>query len=98
MRRLAAAISSGGKQTPRAAASRRTPETQPLGGENPTLDGYAKIKVPAQTQTGKVFRLRDKTWMDEAPAAMYRNILFLLCFLFPARSTFTNIQEHCCEW
>ena len=33
-----------------------------LGGEIeiPTLDGYAKIKVPAETQTGKVFRLRGK--------------------------------------
>ena len=28
--------------------------------EIPTLDGYAKIKVPAETQTGKVFRLRGK--------------------------------------
>ena len=26
----------------------------------PTLDGYAKIKVPPETQTGKVFRLRGK--------------------------------------
>jgi molecular chaperone DnaJ len=33
-----------------------------LGGEIeiPTLDGYAKIKIPAETQTGKVFRLRNK--------------------------------------
>jgi molecular chaperone DnaJ len=33
-----------------------------LGGdiEIPTLDGYAKIKVPPETQTGKVFRLRSK--------------------------------------
>jgi molecular chaperone DnaJ len=33
-----------------------------LGGEIeiPTLDGYAKIKVPAETQSGKVFRLRGK--------------------------------------
>lgn len=33
-----------------------------LGGEIeiPTLDGYAKIKIPAGTQTGKVFRLRGK--------------------------------------
>jgi len=33
-----------------------------LGGEIeiPTLDGYAKIRVPAETQTGKVFRLRGK--------------------------------------
>ena len=33
-----------------------------LGGEIqiPTLDGSAKIKVPAETQTGKVFRLRGK--------------------------------------
>jgi molecular chaperone DnaJ len=33
-----------------------------LGGEIeiPTLDGYAKIKIPAETQTGKVFRLRGK--------------------------------------
>jgi len=33
-----------------------------LGGEIeiPTLDGYAKIKVPPETQTGKVFRLRGK--------------------------------------
>jgi molecular chaperone DnaJ len=28
--------------------------------EIPTLDGYAKLKVPAETQTGKVFRLRGK--------------------------------------
>ncbi|MGH8751131.1 MAG: molecular chaperone DnaJ [Burkholderiales bacterium] len=33
-----------------------------LGGEIeiPTLDGYAKIKIPTETQTGKVFRLRGK--------------------------------------
>ena len=33
-----------------------------LGGEIkiPTLDGYAKIKVPPETQTGKIFRLRGK--------------------------------------
>jgi molecular chaperone DnaJ len=33
-----------------------------LGGEIeiPTLDGYAKIKIPAETQSGKVFRLRGK--------------------------------------
>ncbi|MGZ5146003.1 MAG: molecular chaperone DnaJ, partial [Burkholderiales bacterium] len=33
-----------------------------LGGdiEIPTLEGYAKIKVPAETQSGKVFRLRGK--------------------------------------
>jgi molecular chaperone DnaJ len=33
-----------------------------LGGEIeiPTLDGSAKIKIPAETQTGKVFRLRGK--------------------------------------
>ena len=33
-----------------------------LGGEIeiPTLDGVAKLKVPAETQTGKVFRLRGK--------------------------------------
>src|SRR5262245_8894259 len=36
--------------------------TAALGGEIeiPTLDGYAKIKVPPETQTGKVFRLRSK--------------------------------------
>src|SRR3546814_8576017 len=26
----------------------------------PTLDGEAEIRLPAETQTGKVFRLRDK--------------------------------------
>src|SRR5262245_6017756 len=33
-----------------------------LGGdvEIPTLDGYAKIKVPSGTQTGQMFRLRGK--------------------------------------
>jgi len=33
-----------------------------LGGEIeiPTLDGYAKIKVPSETQSGRVFRLRGK--------------------------------------
>ena len=33
-----------------------------LGGEIevPTLDGHARIKVPAGTQTGKIFRLRSK--------------------------------------
>lgn len=33
-----------------------------LGGEIeiPTLDGYAKLKIPAETQSGKVFRLRGK--------------------------------------
>ncbi len=33
-----------------------------LGGEIeiPTLDGQAKIKIPAETQTGQVFRLRNK--------------------------------------
>ncbi|MEZ5626822.1 MAG: molecular chaperone DnaJ [Rhodocyclaceae bacterium] len=36
--------------------------TAALGGdiEIPTLDGMARIKVPAETQTGKVFRLRGK--------------------------------------
>jgi molecular chaperone DnaJ len=36
--------------------------TAALGGdiEIPTLDGYAKVKVPAETQSGKVFRLRGK--------------------------------------
>ena len=36
--------------------------TAALGGEIdiPTLDGTAKIKVPAETQSGKVFRLRGK--------------------------------------
>ncbi len=33
-----------------------------IGGEIeiPTLDGYAKIKIPAETQSGKIFRLRGK--------------------------------------
>src|SRR5512139_1925123 len=36
--------------------------TAALGGELeiPTLDGHAKIKIPAETQSGKVFRLRGK--------------------------------------
>ncbi len=36
--------------------------TAALGGEIeiPTLDSYAKIKIPAETQTGKIFRLRGK--------------------------------------
>jgi molecular chaperone DnaJ len=36
--------------------------TAALGGdiEIPTLDGYAKVKIPAETQSGKVFRLRGK--------------------------------------
>jgi molecular chaperone DnaJ len=36
--------------------------TAALGGdiEIPTLDGYAKIKVPPETQTGRIFRLRGK--------------------------------------
>ena len=36
--------------------------TAALGGEIeiPTLDGSARIKVPAETQSGKTFRLRDK--------------------------------------
>jgi len=36
--------------------------TAALGGEIeiPTLDGHAKIRVPAETQSGKVFRLRGK--------------------------------------
>ena len=36
--------------------------TAALGGEIeiPTLEGHAKIKVPAETQTGQVFRLRNK--------------------------------------
>ena len=36
--------------------------TAALGGEIeiPTLDGHAKIKIPAETQTDKVFRLRGK--------------------------------------
>jgi molecular chaperone DnaJ len=36
--------------------------TAALGGEIeiPTLDGHAKIRVPAESQTGKVFRLRGK--------------------------------------
>ena len=36
--------------------------TAALGGEIeiPTLDGAAKLKIPPETQTGKVFRLRGK--------------------------------------
>jgi molecular chaperone DnaJ len=36
--------------------------TAALGGEIevPTLDGSAKMKIPAETQTGAVFRLRGK--------------------------------------
>jgi molecular chaperone DnaJ len=36
--------------------------TAALGGEIeiPTLDGYAKIKIPPETQSGKIFRLRGK--------------------------------------
>jgi molecular chaperone DnaJ len=36
--------------------------TAALGGEIeiPTLDGHAKVKVPAETQSGQVFRLRNK--------------------------------------
>ncbi|MCL2872674.1 MAG: molecular chaperone DnaJ [Betaproteobacteria bacterium] len=36
--------------------------TSALGGdiEVPTLDGHAKIKIPAETQTGQVFRLKEK--------------------------------------
>lgn len=36
--------------------------TAALGGEIevPTLEGHAKIKIPAETQTGKIFRLRGK--------------------------------------
>ncbi|MCB1948752.1 molecular chaperone DnaJ [Nitrosomonas sp.] len=36
--------------------------TAALGGEIevPTLEGHARIKVPAETQTGKIFRLRGK--------------------------------------
>ena len=36
--------------------------TAALGGEIeiPTLDGHAKIKIPAETQTGQMFRLRNK--------------------------------------
>ncbi|MBY0267821.1 MAG: molecular chaperone DnaJ [Burkholderiales bacterium] len=36
--------------------------TAALGGEIeiPTLDGYAKIKIPGETQSGKIFRLRGK--------------------------------------
>jgi len=36
--------------------------TAALGGEIeiPTLEGHAKVKVPAETQTGQVFRLRNK--------------------------------------
>jgi len=36
--------------------------TAALGGEIeiPTLDGYAKIRIPPESQTGKVFRLRGK--------------------------------------
>jgi molecular chaperone DnaJ len=36
--------------------------TAALGGdvEVPTLDGHAKIKIPSETQSGRVFRLREK--------------------------------------
>ncbi len=36
--------------------------TAALGGdiEVPTLDGRAKLKIPAETQTGKMFRMRGK--------------------------------------
>ena len=38
-----------------------------LGGEIaiPTLDGSAKIRVPAETQTGKTFRFKAKGWLDK---------------------------------
>ena len=36
--------------------------TAALGGEIeiPTLEGHAKIRIPAETQSGKIFRLRGK--------------------------------------
>jgi molecular chaperone DnaJ len=41
--------------------------TAALGGEIeiPTLDGSARIKVPAETQSGKVFRLCGKSWLEK---------------------------------
>jgi len=30
------------------------------GAEGPTLDGHANVKIPPETQTGQVFRLRNK--------------------------------------
>ena len=40
----------------------------------PTLDGEAEIRIPAETQTGKVFRLRDKgvrSVRSRAPGDLY---------------------------
>ncbi len=44
------------------AKCRSASQRRALGGEIeiPTLDGQAKIKIPAETQTGQVFRLRNK--------------------------------------
>ena len=37
-------------------------EVAALGGdvEVPTIDGYAQLKIPAGTESGKIFRLRNK--------------------------------------
>lgn len=39
-----------------------------LGGdlEVPTLSGKVKLKIPAETQSGKLFRLRGKGWLQYA--------------------------------
>ncbi len=54
--------SSSATTTTCTARCRSASPTAALGGEIeiPTLDGVAKLKVPAETQTGKVFRLRGK--------------------------------------
>ncbi len=44
----------------------------------PTLDGEAEIRIPAETQTGKVFRLRDKgvkSVRSRAPGDLYCKVV-----------------------
>src|SRR5690606_39534433 len=54
--------------------------TVTLGGdvELPTLDGHVSLKVPAGTQSGKVFRLRGKgviTVRDKRPGDLFARVV-----------------------
>ena len=54
--------------------------TAALGGEIeiPTLNGAAKLKIPAETQSGRIFRLRGKgigNVRSHAPGDLYCHVL-----------------------
>ena len=69
--------------------------TAALGGEIeiPTLDGHAKIKIPAETQTGKVFRLRGKG-IARARARHQGDLLCHVVVETPVK--LTDARRNCC--